>query len=193
MSSAPKGVGSGAQQLIRSLGWRVVRPLQRKLTIRGPVSYHPDLHIGIGTRVESANGLTIGSRVYIGRYCSVTFDGSIGNDVLIANNVGLVGRYDHDASVVGRGMTEAPWIGDADYTGKGLEERLIVEDDVWLGFGCVVLSGTTVGRGSIVAAGSVVTKDVPPYAIVAGNPARTMGERMPSAQIAEHERLLGLR
>ena len=55
--------------------------------------------------------------------------------------------------------------------------NIIVEDDVWLGYGAIVLSGVTIGRGSIVAAGSVVTKDVPPYAIVAGNPAHIIKYR----------------
>ncbi len=62
-----------------------------------------------------------------------------------------------------------------------------VGDDVWVGFGAIVLSGVRIGRGAIIAAGSVVTKDVEPYAIVAGNPAVKVGARFDNAEIAQHE------
>lgn len=51
---------------------------------------------------------------------------------------------------------------------------VIIEDDCWLGFNCEVLSGVHIGKHSIVAARAVVTKDIPPYSIVAGNPARVI-------------------
>lgn len=56
-------------------------------------------------------------------------------------------------------------------------EPVIIEDDVWLGAGAIILSGIRVGRGAVIAAGAVVTKDVPSHAIVAGVPARSIGER----------------
>lgn len=55
----------------------------------------------------------------------------------------------------------------------------VVEDDAWIGFGAIVMSGVTIGKGAIVAAGAVVTKDVPPYAIVAGVPAKVIRYRFP--------------
>ena len=48
---------------------------------------------------------------------------------------------------------------------------IILQDDVWIGYGTIILSGITIGQGAVIAAGSVVTKDVPPYAVVAGSPA----------------------
>jgi acetyltransferase-like isoleucine patch superfamily enzyme len=54
---------------------------------------------------------------------------------------------------------------------------IIVEDDVWIGFGCIILSGVKIGQGAVIAAGSVVTKDVPRYAIVGGNPAKIIKYR----------------
>jgi acetyltransferase-like isoleucine patch superfamily enzyme len=53
---------------------------------------------------------------------------------------------------------------------------VIIEDDVWLGERAVILKGVNIGRGSIVAAGSMVTKSIPPMSIVAGNPARIVKE-----------------
>lgn len=54
---------------------------------------------------------------------------------------------------------------------------IVVKDDVWIGLNSIILSGVTIGQGAIVAAGSVVTKDIPPYAIVAGNPAKVIKYR----------------
>ncbi len=56
-------------------------------------------------------------------------------------------------------------------------ERVVIEDDVWIGAGAIILPGVKIGRGSVIAAGSVVTKDVPPYTIVAGVPARKIKDR----------------
>lgn len=54
---------------------------------------------------------------------------------------------------------------------------IIIKDDVWIGYRSIILSGITIGQGAVIAAGSVVTKDVPPYAIVGGNPARVIKYR----------------
>ena len=59
-------------------------------------------------------------------------------------------------------------------TGRVLSAPTAIEDDCWLGEGCMVLKGVRVGRGSIVGAGAVVNRDVPPYHIVVGAPARAV-------------------
>jgi acetyltransferase-like isoleucine patch superfamily enzyme len=59
---------------------------------------------------------------------------------------------------------------------EGKTAEIIIEDDVFIGMNCLILKGVTIGRGSLVGAGSVVTKKVPPGIIVAGNPAQTIGE-----------------
>ncbi len=61
---------------------------------------------------------------------------------------------------------------------------IIVEDDVWIGYGAIVLSGVRLGRGSIVAAGAIVTRDVPQYTLAAGVPARAVKNRLPADLIA---------
>lgn len=145
---------------------------------------------GRGTVFWAPNEMTIGSNVYIGKYCTLQADMEIGNNIDIANNVGLIGKYDHDYSKVGVSIKDAPWIGDVTYDFKGKDQKIIIDDDVWIGFGSVVFTGVHIYRGAIVAAGSIVTKDVPPYAIVAGNPAKVKGYRFTEEQIDDHEKVL---
>jgi acetyltransferase-like isoleucine patch superfamily enzyme len=155
--------------------------------VRKHVSIARNLHIGVGSMLASFHGLTVGENTYIGKYCTVVCDGEIGRGVMLADKVGLIGRYDHDFRTIGKRIRESPWIGDADYSGPGKGLKIIVGDDVWIGYGAVVLSGVAIGRGAVIAAGSVVTKDVDAYAIVAGNPARKRAVRFTPEEIAEHE------
>lgn len=67
---------------------------------------------------------------------------------------------------------------------------IIVEDDVWIGIGALILSGVTIGKGAVVAAGAVVTKSVPPFAIVGGNPAKFIKWRIESEVV--RKKLLAL-
>ncbi|MEI3417883.1 MAG: CatB-related O-acetyltransferase [Blautia sp.] len=145
---------------------------------------------GRGTVLYAPNQMKIGENVYIGKYCSLEADIEIENDVLIGNNVGLIGKYDHDYSYVGKSIKDSPWIGDRDYQFKGKNLKIVIENDVWIGYGAILVSGVRIGHGAIVAAGSVVLKDVAPYSIVAGNPARDVSQRFNEEQIKEHERVL---
>lgn len=67
---------------------------------------------------------------------------------------------------------------------------VIIEDDVWCGANVTILKGVTIGRGSVIAAGAVVTKNIPPYSIAGGIPARVLKKRFDNKQIVEHEKIL---
>ena len=72
----------------------------------------------------------------------------------------------------------------------GYDHDVIIEEDVWIGCNVTVLCGVTIGRGSTIAAGAVVNKDVPPYCIVGGVPARVLGMYYSKSEIVEHEKTL---
>jgi len=144
---------------------------------------------GRGTVFYSPNQTNIGDNVYIGKYCSLETDIEIANDVLIGNNVGIIGKYDHDYSYIGKSIKDSPWIGDYNYEFKGKGLKVIIENDVWIGYGTIIVSGVKIGRGSIIAAGSVVTKTIDPYTIVGGNPAKIISRRFSAEDIIEHELL----
>jgi acetyltransferase-like isoleucine patch superfamily enzyme len=158
--------------------------------VRDNVQIGKRVHVGFGSVLWAPNLLVVGDDVYIGKYCTIECDGEIGSGVLIANQVGLVGRHDHDWRAMGVPVRRSPWIGNPTYAGLGSGLRVVIEDDVWVGYGAIVLSGVRVGRGAIVAAGAVVIDDVEEYAIVAGNPARRVSERLPTDAVDEHEREL---
>lgn len=133
----------------------------------------------------SYSTIRIGDDVFIGKgACFAAKKGiSIGDKVMFGPNVTIRGG-DHNTSVVGRFM--------ADVHEKRIEDDapVVIEDDVWIGTGAIILKGVTVGRGAIIAAGAVVTHKVPRYAIAVGVPARVRGFRWTVQEIVEHEKAL---
>ena len=124
-----------------------------------------------------------GDCVQLGPRCAIQCDIRIGNHVLLAGDVAFVGRADHRYDVVGKTIWNSP---------RGFPSVTTVEDDVWIGYGAIVLSGVTIGRGSVIAAGAVVTSDVERYSIVAGVPAKEIARRFTPDEIKRHETLLGI-
>ena len=167
----------------RRLKTRLKVLMSRKISCTGS-----DLHIGAGSRFWAPGSISIGNGVYIGKDVLIECNAEIGDYVLIANRVALVGRRDHDFRTIGMPVRFSPWVGSTKPTSPYREEKVIVESDVWLGFGAIVLSGVKIGQGAIVAAGAVVTRDVGAYEIVAGNPAKKTGMRFnDSRTIQQHE------
>ncbi len=106
----------------------------------------------------------------------------IGSKVMFGPEVSIHGG-NHATTILGRYMV------DVRENEKRFEDDLgvVIEDDVWVGTRAIILNGVTIGRGAIVGAGAVVTKSVPPYAIVGGNPARVIKYRWNVDQILTHE------
>lgn len=149
-----------------------------------------NFHAGRGVFLWARQEIKIGDNFYIGKYSIIESDVEIGNNVIFANHVSLIGRYDHHYQQVGIPVRLASCIRDKDYTWKGLDQKIIIEDDVWIGLGSIILSGVKIEEGSIIAAGSVVTHNVDPYCIYGGNPARKIKNRFDTPELlAEHIRL----
>ncbi|MFI3316698.1 MAG: CatB-related O-acetyltransferase [Rikenellaceae bacterium] len=133
----------------------------------------------IGARSVMANS-TLGKYSYCGNDSSIN-DTDIGHFCSIANKV-LIGAGDHPINNV---STSPAFYGSSRngvkrklYHGKQpLPPRTTVGNDVWIGYGALIKSGVNIGDGAIIAMGSIVTKDVAPYAIVAGNPAKLIKHR----------------
>lgn len=108
---------------------------------------------------------------------------TIGNKVMFGPGVTIRGG-NHNTSVIGKYMY--------DVREKRPEDDVpvVIEDDVWVGTNVTILKGVRVGRGSIIAAGAVVNKNVPPYSIVAGVPAKVIKMRWSREEIQKHEEIL---
>lgn len=168
-----------------------LRRLRTRLKLMGKASFlsaGPGLHIGARSRLWAPNRLTIGRNVYIGKDVNIECNAEIGDYVLIANRVALIGRHDHDFRSLGFPARFAPWIGSRLYRREHPVAKVTIEDDVWIGFGAIILTGVWVGRGAIISAGSVVTHNVADYDIVAGVPAKRIGRRFGTQdEIRRHE------
>ena len=126
--------------------------------------------IAMGTAVQMCCRFLNGRKVFLGERNVINFgcllDGRryhvrTGNDVSIGPEAAIL-TLGHDPQDSGFGT-------------RGGD--VIIEDHVWIGYRAIVLPGVTIGEGAVVAAGAVVTRDVEPYAIMAGSPARKVGER----------------
>lgn len=151
-----------------------VRNIMRRLSVHGNVVFGQDLRVGRGAIVGSPHGLRIGHGVAIGPRSVVQVNGAIGDFALIGMHVQIIGREDHEMSELGMPMSLSTWVGNREPRSRDSVE---IGRDVWIGASSVILGGVSIGEGSVVGAGSVVTRDVPNYSIVVGNPARVVGAR----------------
>lgn len=134
----------------------------------GGLGKHPNL-IDYGTYFRYPKKIRIGSHVAINRGCTFLavaqsqnkYDIVIGDNCVFAPNVKFLSGG-HDYSSTALPITSSP---------------IYVEDYVWIGAGAIILQGVRIGTGGVVGAGSVVTHDVPPWTVWAGNPARQIGIR----------------
>ncbi len=137
--------------------------------------------LGVDSTIEDFSAINngvgpviIGDRTKIGLSNTIIGPVTVGNDVRLAQNITLSGlnhNYeDISLPIHEQGVSTAP---------------IVIEDDSWIGANVVVVAGVTVGKHSIVAAGSIVTKDIPSFSVAVGNPARIVKQYNPQTKIWE--------
>lgn len=175
-------MGEGWERLLIMNIIKKLRDLWYKNIVWRRYNIGKRFHCGRGVFLWARDEITIGDDFYIGKYSIIETNCRIGNGVILANHVGIVGRYDHNYQQVGTAVRLASSIRDKEYNWKGRGEMTVIGDDVWIGFGAIVMSGVNISDGTIIAAGSVVTHDTEPYSIYAGVPAKKIRDRFDSEE-----------
>ena len=139
----------------------------------------PSVYIMLPTRIS--RDLKAGAHCFINRDCWLCPGVTLGRYVMLAPEVAILGG-DHVTDRVGTPMI---------FSGRPEMPKDLIGDDVWIGFRAIVNAGVVIGNGAIIAAGAVVTKDVEPYAVMGGVPARKIGQRFegPAGQL-QHDTVL---
>lgn len=137
------------------------------------VEFGSNVYIGSGCSISSIYSLKFGNDIYIGKRVTIEVEGVVSDKVIIGNNVGIVGRKDHDVFLSNIPAFDANVV----RNDRSLSEATYIGKGVWIGYGSIILSGVKIGQNAVVAAGSVVIRDVAPGEIVAGNPAKVISCR----------------
>jgi len=168
--------------------------------------YPKNLQVGYNTIIEdgaeinclSQQGIKLGNRVTIGKYAIIRpsniYGGPIGEGLTMGDNSNI-GPYNYIGCsgkiTIGNNVMLAPRVSiyaenhvfdhpELLIRDQGVEKKeVIIEDDCWIAANSIILAGVTIGQGSVVAAGSVVTENVPAYSVVAGVPAKFIKSRKP--------------
>lgn len=157
--------GASISRDVRVIGDPARVSLGDGVTIAGPSSI-----VVLDGGGLTGSQLSIGAGTYVGEFANIRAAGapiSIGANCLVAQSVTIVGS--NHGTRAGLRIVDQPW------EGTGVE----IGDDVWIASNCVVVAGARIGSGAVVAANSVVRGEVPENAIMAGSPARQVGERRP--------------
>lgn len=122
--------------------------------------------VDIGRKISFSSRFSLGDRSSVGDNTYILGKVTIGKDVMMAANCALIAS-NHNTNRVDVPMN----------TQGGTDEPIVIEDDVWICYGSTICAGVHVGKGAVIAAGAVVTKDVPDYCVVGGVPARVLKKR----------------
>jgi acetyltransferase-like isoleucine patch superfamily enzyme len=130
--------------------------------------------------MDISRDFRMGEYGFIGRGAWICPNVIFGNYVMLAPECAILGG-DHKVDLPGKPII---------FSGRPAVLQTTVGDDVWLGYRATIMAGVTIGNGAIIAAGSLVTKDVVAYSIVGGIPAKMIGMRFDNDAIALHEKML---
>ena len=111
----------------------------------------------------------------------ISADLIIGNHVLVGGSAAFLARDAHSPYLPGTTMFESL---------RADKYRIVIEDDVWIGYGVIILSGVTVGRGSVIGAGAIIAKDIPRYSVVIPRSSEVLKPRFSKDEIEVHEAAL---
>lgn len=131
---------------------------------------HVHQTFNIGGNCKISKDFIANEYSYVGNNCLIYPGVSMGRYSMLAQNVQIIGA-DHNYNVPGLPTT---------FSGRPILKRTIIGRDVWLGANTIVMVGVIIGDGSIIAAGSIVTKDVPPFCVFGGIPAKFIKKRFTS-------------
>lgn len=145
-----------------------------------------------GTRINTIypiDKITVGKNVYgniyIKGYQHPKERLIIGDYVSISEDVKFILGGNHQTQTITTFPLYSKFINNNSMLDATTKGTIVINDEVWIGYGAIILSGVEVGKGAIIGAGSVVTKDIPPYAIAGGNPAKVLKYRFSERIINE--------
>ena len=141
---------------------RIIRGALFRLTVDNAGK---NININKGERYSS--DLIIGNNSGLGRNCYIQSKVTIGDNVMMAPDV-MIYTSNHEFSNTSIPMCEQ---------GMSATKPVIIHDDVWIGARTIILPGVTINKGSVIGAGTIVTKDVPEYSVFAGNPGKVIKYR----------------
>ena len=163
-----------------SVGWRCLLDAAPG----GAIRIAPGSWLSEQVEMQTGAEISIGARTTIQRRCTVNGDVRIGSQCILAPNV-FISSGSHP-------FRHVPWLPIRDQErllrqdGQPLPDRPVrIDDDCWIGTNAVICPGVRIGKGAVIGANAVVTRDVSPYAVVAGAPARRIGDRLTWAPPAE--------
>ncbi|GEC58300.1 acetyltransferase-like isoleucine patch superfamily enzyme [Bradyrhizobium japonicum] len=141
-----------------------------------------DLSVGEGSIVhadinfeETGGRIQIGSRTFIGRSNLVCYRSlTIGDDVIMSWGITIVDHDSHSIDWMDRRNDVREWAARRKNWDKIANAPVVISDRAWIGFNVSILKGVSIGTGAVIGACSVVTRDIPPYSLAVGNPARVI-------------------
>ena len=156
----------------------------RKKILR-KIKHRENVSIGSYPNIQGLQNINIGSNVFLGDNMTILTTLAkltIGDGVIFGPNVTII-TGDHRYDLVGKQIID---VKDSDKIGSE-DKDIVFDGDNWIGANAIILKGVHVGKGAIIAAGSVVTKNVNEYTIVGGNPAKFIKDRFSADDLKVHK------